>query len=311
MPAPEVVAAFGDAVLRGAVGARCRDAGRRRCSKRCARSATAWLPVLRARKLRRERSDRSTCSTWFAISKRGDTLFVTVKLPKDRLRGGFDRVRLRRRRMAGARDLRPVRRDASRIIPDLRRLLMPDDYVGHPLRKSFAMDTPWGYRPPTAAKGRRERGAIEVVEREFGELALNMGPQHPSTHGVLRLGPAPVRRDRREAVPSSATCTGASRSCRASGLRPAGTRLRARRLPGPDGQLPRVRARGRALGRDRGPAPRPVAARLRRRVAARRHRTSSGSEPWGSTWAARWAAARRSTCTASASARRSSIFSRS
>lgn len=34
-----------------------------------------------------------------------------------------------------------------------------------------------------------QRGAdeIEIVDREFGELALNMGPQHPSTHGVLRL----------------------------------------------------------------------------------------------------------------------------
>jgi NADH-quinone oxidoreductase subunit C/D len=89
--------------------------------------------------------------------------------------------------------------------PDLRRILLPDDFAeGHPLRKDFPTEGR-GWRsqfdfiprldePPTdqiefSPEEKRlflsEPDAPPGKRRE--ELLLNMGPQHPSTHGVVRV----------------------------------------------------------------------------------------------------------------------------
>ena len=91
--------------------------------------------------------------------------------------------------------------------PDLRRILLPEDYEeGHPLRKDFPTEGR-GWRssfpfiprldeaPEEQTEGEvpeQEKQAYLVAEHQGGtrrreELLLNMGPQHPSTHGVLRV----------------------------------------------------------------------------------------------------------------------------
>lgn len=84
--------------------------------------------------------------------------------------------------------------------PDLRRILLPHDFRGHPLRKDFPLGgEPVAFSvnaddPRIAHLGRQ---TLEVPPPEsdippgFGEngetMILNMGPQHPATHGVLRM----------------------------------------------------------------------------------------------------------------------------
>ena len=82
--------------------------------------------------------------------------------------------------------------------PDMRRLFLRNDWVGYPLRKDYNAD-------PEVNPIRLEHEAVDdvthaIVETPDGKLeertnvlfapeefVVNIGPQHPATHGVLRL----------------------------------------------------------------------------------------------------------------------------
>lgn len=80
--------------------------------------------------------------------------------------------------------------------PDLRRLFLREDWVGYPFRKDYDMKSnPLNMTneedddvAPTyelGPKGELICGKNVVFAPE--EFVINMGPQHPSTHGVLRM----------------------------------------------------------------------------------------------------------------------------
>lgn len=101
-------------------------------------------------------------------------------------------------------DLMGIRFDGH---PDLRRILLPEDFdEGYPLRKDFPTEGR-GWRSRFDFLPQFEEAPGEMTESEVPaeerrpflakdeppsplrreELLLNMGPQHPSTHGVLRV----------------------------------------------------------------------------------------------------------------------------
>lgn len=81
--------------------------------------------------------------------------------------------------------------------PYLRRILMPSTWKGHPLRKDHpARGTEIGPYQLTVEKELREQEALEFKPGDWGLekkgadkdfMFLNLGPQHPGTHGVLRF----------------------------------------------------------------------------------------------------------------------------
>ena len=81
--------------------------------------------------------------------------------------------------------------------PHLTRILMPRTWEGHPLRKDHpARATEMGPYQLPPEKEDREQEALRFRPEEWGMkrtsestdfIFLNVGPQHPGTHGVLRI----------------------------------------------------------------------------------------------------------------------------
>jgi NADH-quinone oxidoreductase subunit C/D len=82
--------------------------------------------------------------------------------------------------------------------PDLRRILMPESWEGHPLQKThYSRATERGPFTMPPEMLRTELAALQAVPVSGGltdekdddpeTMILNLGPNHPSLHGVLRL----------------------------------------------------------------------------------------------------------------------------
>ncbi len=79
--------------------------------------------------------------------------------------------------------------------PDMRRLFLSIDWKGYPLRKDYNEDNPISIESERqsdftdqyyeTADGKIEKREVRIFQPE--DFVVNIGPQHPATHGVLRF----------------------------------------------------------------------------------------------------------------------------
>ena len=79
--------------------------------------------------------------------------------------------------------------------PDMRRLYLRNDFNGYPFRKDWKFDDSYSLEDDkepdyTTVYHLDQDGNLVAEQRRLfddDEYVINIGPQHPSTHGVLRL----------------------------------------------------------------------------------------------------------------------------
>ncbi|MFP4633004.1 MAG: NADH-quinone oxidoreductase subunit D, partial [Halobacteriales archaeon] len=80
-------------------------------------------------------------------------------------------------------DLVGIRYDGH---PDLRRILLPETWRGHPLRSDYDVDQPQYVAMEAHENPVEESYEVDGVG-DLDTMFVNIGPHHPATHGVLHL----------------------------------------------------------------------------------------------------------------------------